>query len=351
MSEPAKQRYAWIDFAKGICICAVVTLYTTTYLEHEVGRGGWLDYWVAFAKPFRMPDFFLLSGLFLGRVIDRPWGKYLDKKVVHYLYFLFVWTLIIVPLSWSEATWSTMTPEIAVKGIIWHLHDPWAMLWFIQMLAIYFVVTRLVRRVPWPIVLLAAALLHAFPYETGLKPVDVFGERYVFFYAGYIFAKRFFALVEWTEAHASKALGLIVAWAFINGAVVFSGHSTVTGVPLVLGFAGACAVMCIAALLSRFPSMRWLSFLGAHSICVYLGFYLPMHLFIWIFTRLHVPLDPGTLAAVIAVLSIGASVALWRLTKGTFLSFLFERPRWVQMPYLGAAPATAVISAAPREKR
>jgi uncharacterized membrane protein YcfT len=27
---------------------------------------------VAFAKPFRMPDFFLISGLFLARVIGRP---------------------------------------------------------------------------------------------------------------------------------------------------------------------------------------------------------------------------------------------------------------------------------------
>jgi len=26
---------------------------------------------MAFAKPFRMPDFFLISGLFLARVIDR----------------------------------------------------------------------------------------------------------------------------------------------------------------------------------------------------------------------------------------------------------------------------------------
>ncbi len=28
---------------------------------------------VAFAKPFRMPDFFMISGLFLARVIDRDW--------------------------------------------------------------------------------------------------------------------------------------------------------------------------------------------------------------------------------------------------------------------------------------
>ena len=42
---------------------------------------------VAFAKPFRMPDFFLISGLFLTRAIDRDWHDYLDRKVWHFAYF------------------------------------------------------------------------------------------------------------------------------------------------------------------------------------------------------------------------------------------------------------------------
>ena len=49
---------------------------------------------VAFAKPFRMPDFFLISGLFLARVIDRDWRTYLDRKVVHFAYFYVLWVTI-----------------------------------------------------------------------------------------------------------------------------------------------------------------------------------------------------------------------------------------------------------------
>ena len=44
---------------------------------------------VAFAKPFRMPDFFLISGPFLGQVIARDWRMFLDRKVVHFAYFFF----------------------------------------------------------------------------------------------------------------------------------------------------------------------------------------------------------------------------------------------------------------------
>ena len=94
-----RSRHDWVDFAKGFCIVAVVTMWVVGEMQGYVNRGeaGWLGYFAVFAKPFRMPDFFLISGLFLSRVIDRPWRHYLDTKVVHYLYFFVLWTLIVVP--------------------------------------------------------------------------------------------------------------------------------------------------------------------------------------------------------------------------------------------------------------
>jgi uncharacterized membrane protein YcfT len=80
--DPAT-RHAWLDYARGICIVAVVTFYTAAHVGDLFGTSGWLEYWVDFARPFRMPDFFFISGLLLGQVIDRPWRGYLDKKVVH----------------------------------------------------------------------------------------------------------------------------------------------------------------------------------------------------------------------------------------------------------------------------
>ena len=35
--------------------------------------------------PFRMPEFFLISGLFLDQVLARSWKAYADRRVVHYL--------------------------------------------------------------------------------------------------------------------------------------------------------------------------------------------------------------------------------------------------------------------------
>src|ERR1700693_5027846 len=83
----AKPRVDWVDYAKGFCIVFVVMMHSTLGVERAPGHGGFMHPVVAFAKPFRMPDFFLISGLFLAQVIDRDWRTYLDRKVVHFVYF------------------------------------------------------------------------------------------------------------------------------------------------------------------------------------------------------------------------------------------------------------------------
>src|ERR1700681_4962349 len=87
-------RVDWVDYAKGFCIVFVVMMHSTLGVEQAVGHEGWLHTVVAFARPFRMPDFFLISGLFLARVIDRDWRTYLDRKVLHFAYFYALWVTI-----------------------------------------------------------------------------------------------------------------------------------------------------------------------------------------------------------------------------------------------------------------
>src|SRR5215470_10977119 len=58
-------RIDWVDYAKGICIVMVVMMHSVLGVELAAGQTGFMHAVVAFAKPFRMPDFFLISGLFL----------------------------------------------------------------------------------------------------------------------------------------------------------------------------------------------------------------------------------------------------------------------------------------------
>ena len=68
-------RIDWVDYCKGICIILVVICIRPSGSKRRLARppGSGLIEW---ARPFRMPDFFLISGLFLSRRIAQPWPTY-----------------------------------------------------------------------------------------------------------------------------------------------------------------------------------------------------------------------------------------------------------------------------------
>src|SRR5882762_10988383 len=151
-------RIDWVDYAKGICIVMVVMMHSVLGVELAAGQTGFIHPLVAFAKPFRMPDFFLISGLFLSVVIDRDWRTYLDRKVVHFAYFYVLWVTIQfavkAPHFAAANGWGYVAEQYALAFI-----EPFGTLWFIYLLPIFFVVTKAARRVPPAAVWIAAAAL------------------------------------------------------------------------------------------------------------------------------------------------------------------------------------------------
>ena len=63
--ELDQKRVAWVDYAKGFRIVMVVMMHSTLGVEKAAEAPSWMDAPIAFAKPFRMPDFFLILGLAL----------------------------------------------------------------------------------------------------------------------------------------------------------------------------------------------------------------------------------------------------------------------------------------------
>ena len=149
-------RVAWVDYAKGWCIVLVVTMHSALGVGLAVGEAGWLHQLVAFAKPFRMPDFFLIAGLFLGRAIDLPWRAYLDRKVLHFLYFYALWFLIVLAVKAGELV--ILAPWPFLRAYFWGFVDPFSSMWFIQLLPLLFIAARLTRG--WPPLLVSGASLN-----------------------------------------------------------------------------------------------------------------------------------------------------------------------------------------------
>lgn len=333
-----RDRFAWVDFSKGICIIAVVALWVTHEFEHRhigflAGQATWLDRFVWFAAPFRMPDFFLISGLFLSRVIDRPWKSYLDTKVVHYLYFFLLWSCIIVPAMWLIGRDTPVDAADALAKFGDRLFGtPFAMLWFVLFLSIYFIVTRLTRRVPVWVMAPVAALLMLFPVHTGEYHIDRFGVFFVYFYAGAMFARHFFALADWAASHVRLSIAGLLLWAALNKAVVMAGW-TGQGSPglLVAAFVGISAVIVLSAITCSRRSAGWITYLGRHSIAVYLGFFVPMVLIVEAMLASRWGHNLNIVGAAALVGSIATAVAVYELAKRIGLGFLYERPAWARL--------------------
>lgn len=332
-------RHDWMDYAKGLCIVAVVTLYTTHHVQAGLGSAGWMEQWVDFAQPFRMPDFFFIAGLLLSRVIDRPWRTYADKKVVHYLYFFLLWSLIYFVARLAIGQVGLSAPGLGREFLKVMVHGPFAMLWFIQMLALYFVITKVLKRVSWRVLLPLAVLWYLIPVETPWTQVNRAGERFVFFYAGYVFSAQAFNFARWAARQRAQALVALLAWALLNGVLVFSGATAYQVVLLPLGFLGAFAVIALAALLHSLHWADWLRHCGQHSLPIYLGFFIPMslltNLYLAAASRLGLQITPATLAVLLCAASIGLALGACRLLRHTPLAFLYERPAWARLPQPG----------------
>jgi len=320
----ASERVDWVDYAKGICIIMVVMMHSVLGTELAAGQTGYMHYVVEFAKPFRMPDFFLISGLFLARVIDRDWRTYLDRKVVHFLYFYVLWVTIQfafkAPGFAAEHGWPYAIKLYALSYI-----DPFGTLWFIYLLPVFFVLTKAVRRMPAVLIWGIAAVLESLHVATGWTVIDEFCARFVYFYSGYLFATQVFALSNAARAKPVLALTGLALWAVANAALVHGGVSEWPVVSLALGFAGAVAIIVAGTLLAK---MQWLDvvrFFGEHSIVIYLAFFLPMATARVVLLK-FAPLDVGTIALLVTVSGIVGALVIWWLALRLRAEFLFERP-------------------------
>src|SRR5882757_10058256 len=283
-------RVDWVDYAKGFCIVFVVMMHSTLGVENAAGQEGWLHVAVAFAKPFRMPDFFLISGLFLAQVIGRDWRTYLDRKVVHFVYFYLLWTAIQFAVKAP-----VFVHEHGPLSTLWlyaeSFWEPFSTLWFIYLLPIFFVATKLAHslRIPPLLVWLVAAAL------------------------------------EMAHVHTGALAGLAI-WGVINGLLVFNGFSELPLISLGLGLAGAAAVVSVSVLLAKSDLASPLRYCGRNSIVIYLAFFLPMAASRAVLLKTGWIADIGTISVIVTVVGVLGSLAWFWAVRWTFLRFLFERP-------------------------
>ena len=134
--ENSGQRYSWIDYDRGLSIILVSFRHAFESIDHTLPNMAdypMIEYVNVFLFGFRMPLFFIASGLFLSASLQKKgFGKYNTSRAETILYPMLIWgciqlSLQLVFVSYSNADFSTMDYVWLIldprkTGQFWYLH-------------------------------------------------------------------------------------------------------------------------------------------------------------------------------------------------------------------------------------
>ncbi len=110
-------------------------------------------------------------------------------------------------------------------------------------------------------------------------------------------------------------------------------------ISLMLGLAGACAIITMGTLLARMHWLNFLRFCGEHSIVIYLAFFLPMATTRTLLLKTGIVPDIGMVSLIVTVAGVAGALLIWRVALWAHANFLFERPDafWIAPKKAGPA--------------
>lgn len=341
-SVVSKQRIDWIDTVKGLTIILVVMEHTTFGVSNAIGQMPLVFGAITeFAKPFRMPLFFLVAGLFAYKALFGDLRKFVDGKVVHFAYFYVLWSVIQIGIKMipHSGAWQVTYVDLLMIPI-----QPFAVLWFIYSLAMFFVAMRLLREARPFFVFFFALALYFTRLDTGWMLLDEFAWRFVWFVTGVYGAKQIFQIADWARVYPAKAAGLAALMLACVATVVFSHLVDIRALELLMGFAGAGSAIMLVSLLASRGLAEPIAYVGRHSLHVFLAFFLPMAIMRIALTRLG--LDNGDLITLISVtVAVVTPILAFRVVENTPLGFVFVRPDMFRLTAPRARKPNIVMAA------
>lgn len=281
----SERRLAWPDAAKGLCMVLVVLGHSAIWFDQQVD--GNASHWLVFTDvltPFRMPLFFLISGLMSVNALSRPLD--MNRKRVTGLFYLYaLWTVLFLARLFVPGASDSENPPSAVEIVLSTLLP--TPFWYLWALPIYFVLTWAAfrslgdRSRPWLLIPLIA-LSSASPWISAVtdtvmrEPLDPLklgpaSSNALWFYLGACLPSLWFALMK--RACWSYLAGSIVVYAGLIAPVLMWGVRDETKIILApLALFISSQAFALMSMNSRF--MRILQWVGRSTLPVYI-----LHLF------------------------------------------------------------------------
>ena len=285
---------------------------------------------------FRMPLFFLASGLFAASILSRSWRELWRTRLSLLVWALIVWSIVrfLYFRTFPDPSGLDTAPLI---DLLLAPVRPSNGLWFLYALALFFVAMKLMHnRIDWRMQLAAAAVVSVAFFaraDTGNIAWNGIGRYFVFFMIGCFFRDRIIAFVQ----RQRLWIGLLMGAAFVALAVgvllLDSRVPLLSGSLLMVSLLAVGSGLIIARRLSDRPWMAWLGYVGRNTLPVYV-----IHvLFVSALTTAVLAVAQQSiverlgpvLPPIIALTAVGLSLGFWRLTRTLpVLRYGYRVPTW-----------------------
>lgn len=290
----ASDRISWVYHARGLAIMLIVYRHIVLGMQASgvAVSEPMYDLQIVFFN-FRMPAFFILSGVFIARSLKRKKpGTVAWSKVSNLLYPYLVWAVITLVLQISFSTFSNAHRS-------WHhfvniiaqpraLDQLWYLLALFNVSMLYIGLSELLERKVW-LHLLIALGLHYLSFQ--LQAYSLFSDFfyfYLYFLTGALITD--FLLNAETREKLFKTsnvywvLPLFVAgqcfWFYEVGQWYWTskehiapnhGHTgTMEIIFILINYTGCYVLFITAMLIARSHRNEWLAYIGRYSLYVYI---------------------------------------------------------------------------------
>lgn len=319
----SKNRIEWVDYAKGISIILVVLFHASSRNLDSIFFHPVIDDINEYFRLFRMPLFFFLSGIFISKSLRVSLKDFIKSKVMYLLYLYILWAFIKYILLDLSRYLISSDAEYLTR-ILTIFTSPPATLWFIYALAIFFVISRIVRNFPW-IAFVLSLIPYALSIQSGehfdLTFLDNLARYYPMFLLGHL-------SLEVLRKISSKVkvyhLALVVLSFYLSGQVLGSSLDSNFVVILFMNIFSILSGIIVSVLLTRTNHFEWLSYVGKNTLPIYVMHFIP----ITIFERIIAATYPDIPLLSISILLI-AGVYLPLLMKNIAVRFGFS---WLFTP-------------------
>lgn len=286
-----RSRLHWVDYLKGIAIILVVYRHILIGMDRSAGFE--IPTYLFNANniffSFRMPLFFILSGVFLaGSLKKRAPGTLLLQKFENLFYPYLIWATIQITLQIVMEHFHLTNADRGWRDYLYIFYQPRNLdqFWYLPALfntTMVYIFTKAKLRLPIWTQLFLGVLLY---FTSKLPGADRYSmlsdwmEFYIFFALGdalhkAFFDERFTSVFRnpWTLVAITPVFVLTqvyyLYWLLPTDQTLLEPRMLASAEFLGISLTGCATMLCVAFLLERFNVANWLRIFGYHSLYIY----------------------------------------------------------------------------------